>query len=118
MTKRERLPNERKSLTHKFCVADQEGYLTVGLFEDGRPGELFIHISKEGSTVSGLMDVVGILTSLALQHGVSLADITRKLKKTRFEPYGRTQNKEIPEATSLVDYIFRWLEMKFGKEKA
>ena len=117
MTKRERLPDERQSVTHKFCVADQEGYVTVGLYEDGRPGELFVHISKEGSTVSGLMDTMALLTSLALQYGVPLEDIARKLKNTRFEPYGRTNNKKIPEASSLPDYIFRWLEMRFGEKE-
>ena len=115
---REHLPDERKSLTHKFNVADQEGYLTVGLYDDGRPGEVFVKISKEGSTVSGLMDAVALLTSVTLQYGVAIEDLARKLKNTRFEPYGRTANPEIPWATSLVDYIFRWLEIKFAPEAA
>ncbi|MGQ9573037.1 MAG: vitamin B12-dependent ribonucleotide reductase [Dehalococcoidia bacterium] len=110
---RERLPDERQSITHKFAVGEQEGYLTVGLYEDGRPGEIFVKIAKEGSTVSGLMDAVALLTSVSMQYGVPLEDITRKLKNTRFEPYGRTNNPHIPWATSLVDYIFRWLELKF-----
>ncbi|MDP2948283.1 MAG: hypothetical protein Q8P22_01940, partial [Chloroflexota bacterium] len=110
---RRRLPDERRSITHKFAVGEQEGYLTVGLFDDGRPGEIFVKIAKEGSTVSGLMDAVALMTSVAMQYGVPLEDLTRKLKNTRFEPYGRTNNPDIPWATSLVDYIFRWLELKF-----
>jgi len=111
---RERLPDERRSITHKFQVGDQEGYITVGLYEDGRPGEIFIKMAKEGSTVSGLMDAVALLTSVALQYGVPIEDLARKLKNTRFEPYGPTNNPRIPWATSVLDYIFRWLEMKFG----
>lgn len=115
---REHLPDERRSITHKFSVADQEGYITVGLYDDGRPGEIFVKINKEGSTVSGLMDAVALLTSVTLQYGVPIEDLARKLKNTRFEPYGRTTNTEIPWATSLVDYIFRWLELKFAPEAA
>ena len=110
---RERLPDERRSITHKFVVGEQEGYLTVGLYDDGRPGEIFAKVSKQGSTVCGLMDAVALLTSVSMQYGVPLEDMTRKLKKTRFEPYGRTNNRDIPQATSLLDYIFRWLELKF-----
>ncbi|GBD13608.1 Vitamin B12-dependent ribonucleoside-diphosphate reductase [bacterium HR24] len=112
---RERLPDERRSITHKFQVGDQEGYITVGLYDDGRPGEIFIKMAKEGSTVSGLMDAVALLTSVALQYGVPVDDLARKLKNTRFEPYGPTNNPRIPWATSVLDYIFRWLEMKFGQ---
>ncbi len=112
---REHLPDERRSLTHKFRVADHEGYVTCGLYEDGRPGEIFVKISKEGSMVSGLMDAVALLTSVTLQYGVPVEDLSRKLKNTRFEPYGATGNPEIPWATSLVDYIFRWLELKFSR---
>ena len=112
---RERLPDERRSLTHKFRVADHEGYVTCGLYEDGRPGEIFVKISKEGSMVSGLMDAVALLTSVTLQYGVPIEELSRKLKNTRFEPYGATGNPEIPWATSLVDYIFRWLELKFSR---
>jgi len=112
---RERLPDERRSITHKFQVGDQEGYITVGLYEDGRPGEIFIKMAKEGSTVSGLMDAVALLTSVALQYGVPVEDLARKLKNTRFEPYGPTNNPRIPWATSVLDYIFRWLEMKFSR---
>jgi ribonucleoside-diphosphate reductase alpha chain len=115
---RQRLPDERDSFTHKFTVGDQEGYLTVGLYEDGRPGEIFVKIAKEGSTVSGLMDSVALLTSVTLQYGVPVDDLARKLKNARFEPYGRTKNPQIPWATSLVDYIFRWLELRFAPDAA
>ncbi len=115
---REHLPDERRSITHKFRVGDQEGYITVGLYDDGRPGEIFVKIAKEGSTVSGLMDSVALLTSVTLQYGVPIEDLSRKLKNTRFEPYGRTGNPQIPWATSLVDYVFRWLELKFAPEAA
>jgi len=90
----------------------------VGLYEDGRPGEIFVTIAKEGSTISGLMDAVALLTSVALQYGVPIEDLGRKFRNTRFEPYGRTGNPEIPWATSLVDYIYRWLEHKFAPEAA
>jgi ribonucleoside-diphosphate reductase alpha chain len=115
---REHLADERRSITHKFQVADQEGYITVGLYDDGRPGEIFVKINKEGSTVSGLMDTVALLTSVTLQYGVPIEELSRKLKNTRFEPYGRTNNPQIPFATSLVDYIFRWLELKFAPHAA
>ncbi|MGB2695490.1 MAG: vitamin B12-dependent ribonucleotide reductase [Dehalococcoidia bacterium] len=115
---RRRLPDERESLTHKFRVGEQEGYITVGLYEDGRPGELFITISKEGSTIRGLMDSVAVLTSLALQYGVPLEDLVRKFRGVHFEPAGFTDNPELPQANSLVDYIFRWLESRFLGEGA
>lgn len=115
---RRRLPDERQAITHKFRVGEQEGYMTVGLFEDGTPGEVFINVSKQGSTVSGLMDTVAMLTSYALQYGVPLSELASKLKNTRFEPSGPTSNKEIPIATSIVDYVFRWLELKFGGSRA
>jgi ribonucleoside-diphosphate reductase alpha chain len=115
---RRRLPDERSSITHKFRVGEQEGYITVGLFEDGQPGEVFITISKEGSTVSGLMDTVAMLTSYALQYGVPIGTLATKLKNTRFEPYGLTGNPEIPHATSLVDYLFRWMDRRFGGRQA
>ena len=110
---RRRLPDERQSLTHKFTVGDQEGYLTVGMYDDGRPGEVFVKASKQGSTVNGLMDTIALLTSIALQYGVPLESISSKLKGTRFEPSGMTHNPELPTATSLVDYIFRYLEYKY-----
>jgi ribonucleoside-diphosphate reductase alpha chain len=111
---REFLPDERRSITHKFRVGDQKGYLTVGLYPDGRPGELFVKINKEGSMVSGLMDAVAKVASIALQFGVPLADLAPKMRNTRFEPSGPTGNPEIPWATSVVDYVFHWLERKFG----
>lgn len=111
---RRKLPDERQSITHKFRVGEQEGYMTVGMFDDGRPGELFINVSKQGSTVSGLMDTVAMLTSYSLQYGVPLEELASKMKNTRFEPSGPTGNPDIPIATSIVDYLFRWLELKFG----
>ena len=111
---RRRLPDERQSITHKFRVGEQEGYMTVGLFDDGTPGELFINVSKQGSTVSGLMDTLAMLTSYALQYSVPIDDVVQRLKGTRFEPSGPTGNKDIPIATSIVDYVFRWLDLKFG----
>jgi ribonucleoside-diphosphate reductase alpha chain len=110
---RETLPDERESITHKFRVGDQEGYLTVGLYPDGRPGELFVKINKEGSTVSGLMDAVAKVASIALQYGVPLQDLAPKMRNTRFDPSGPTGNREVPWATSVVDYVFHWLERKF-----
>jgi ribonucleoside-diphosphate reductase alpha chain len=113
---RRRLPDERPSVTHKFRVGEQEGYITVGLFEDASPGEVFITISKEGSTIRGLMDSVAVLTSLALQYGVPLEDLVRKFRGVHFEPAGFTDNPELPQASSLVDYVFRWLEARFLAE--
>ncbi len=110
---RRKLPDERQAITHKFRVGEQEGYMTVGLFDDGTPGEVFINVNKQGSTVSGLMDTVAMLTSYSLQYGVPLSELSAKLKNTRFEPSGPTSNKQIPIATSIVDYVFRWLELKF-----
>lgn len=110
---RRRLPDERKSITHKFTVGGQEGYLTVGMYEDGTPGEIFICMSKEGSTVSGLMDCFATAISMALQYGVPLEVLCNKFSHTRFEPAGFTKNKEIPLAKSVMDYIFRWLALKF-----
>jgi len=111
---RRHLPDERGAVTHKFRVGEQEGYVTVGLYEDGTPGEVFIKMAKEGSTASGLMDAVALLTSIALQYGVSLDKLADKLEHTRFEPYGMTGNPEIPIATSVLDYIFHWLRLHFG----
>jgi len=101
------------SVTHKFTVGEQDGYITVGVYDDGQPGEVFLRVSKQGSTVSGLMESLGLLTSVALQYGVPLEGLARKMKNSRFEPYGLTANPEIRTATSLVDYVFRWLEKKF-----
>jgi ribonucleoside-diphosphate reductase alpha chain len=110
---RRRLPDTRRSLTHKFSIAGHEGYLTVGLYEDGRPGELFVTMAKEGSTIGGLMDSLGTATSVALQYGVPIESLVRKFAHQRFEPAGMTLNQDIPFAKSLVDYIFRWMGMQF-----
>jgi len=110
---RRRLPDTRQSITHKFSVAGHEGYLTVGLYEDGQPGEVFITMAKEGSTVGGLMDVIGTCTSLALQYGVPLFTLVDKFRHARFEPSGMTSNRDIPFAKSLIDYIFCWLGCRF-----
>lgn len=116
MVKRRRLPPERKALTHKFFLGGHEGYLTVGLFEDGSPGELFCTMAKEGSTISGLMDVFATAISLALQYGVPLRVLVEKFSHTRFEPSGFTKNPEIPMASSVCDYIFHWLGIRFLAE--
>jgi ribonucleoside-diphosphate reductase alpha chain len=110
---RRRLPDTRSSLTHKFNVAGHEGYLTVGLYNDGKPGELFITMAKEGSTIGGLMDSLGTATSVALQYGVPIESLVNKFTHQRFEPAGMTTNRDIPMAKSLVDYIFRWMGMEF-----
>lgn len=112
---RRRLPNERRSLTHHFSVGGQEGYVTVGLYEDGLPGEVFIRMAKEGSIVSGLMDSFATAVSLALQYGVPLQILCDKFSHTRFEPSGWSGNPKIGYAKSLMDYLFRWLELRFLK---
>ncbi|MEX2225648.1 MAG: vitamin B12-dependent ribonucleotide reductase [Dehalococcoidia bacterium] len=112
---RRHLPDERQSVTHKFRVGEQEGYLTVGLYDEGLPGEIFVNISKEGSTIRGLMDAVAMLTSVALQYGVPLQNLVDKFRGVHFEPAGLTGNARIPVSSSLVDYIFRWLELRFLK---
>ncbi len=115
--RRERLPDTRQSITHKFNVAGHEGYITVGLFPRsgriGRPGELFITMAKEGSTIGGLMDAFGTAVSMSLQYGVPLEDYVRKFSHMRFEPQGYTKNPDIRIAKSLIDYIFRWLGNTF-----
>ncbi len=110
---RRRLPDTRRSLTHKFNVAGHEGYLTVGLYDDGMPGELFLTMSKEGSTIGGLMDSLGTAISVALQYGVPMESLVGKFTHQRFEPAGMTTNADIPFAKSLVDYIFRWMGIQF-----
>ena len=110
---RRRLSDTRTAITHKFDIAGHEGYLTVGLFEDNSPGELFITMAKEGSTIGGLMDGIGTLTSLALQYGVPLDALVKKFAHVRFEPSGFTKNPEIRNAASITDYVFRWLGFQF-----
>ncbi len=114
---RRRLPDERRAITHHFSVGGQEGYLTVGVYEDGSPGEIFVRMAKEGSTISGLMDSFATVVSLALQHGVPLDLLCGKFSHTRFEPSGWTGNPKIGYATSLMDYIFRWMELRFLKKE-
>ncbi len=110
---RHKLQEERASITHKFNIGGHEGYITVGLYPDGEPGELFINMAKEGSTVSGLMDSFALATSIALQHGVPLKLLCEKFAHTRFEPSGWTSNPDIGFAKSIMDYIFRWLQLRF-----
>lgn len=110
---RNRLPDERMSITHKFSVGGQEGYITVGLYPNGQPGEIFLRFAKEGSTMSGLMDTVATTVSLALQHGVPLSVLCKKFSHVSFEPSGWTGNEEMGYAKSLVDYIFRWMDKRF-----
>jgi ribonucleoside-diphosphate reductase alpha chain len=110
---RRRLPDERQAITHKFSVGGHEGYITVGLFEDGLPGEIFITMSKEGSTLSGLMDAFATMVSLSLQYGVPLKVLTTKFSHMRFEPSGVTNNKDVRFAKSVIDYSFRWMALKF-----
>jgi ribonucleoside-diphosphate reductase alpha chain len=110
---RRKLPDERESITHKFSIGGHEGYITVGKYEDRTAGEIFITMAKEGSTISGLMDSFATMTSLALQHGVPLQLLVDKFTHTRFEPSGFTKNPEIPMAKSIMDYIFKWLAIKF-----
>ncbi len=110
---RRHLPMERQAICHKFEVAGHEGYIHVGFYEDGAPGEIFIKMAKEGSTISGLMDTIATLTSLALQYGVPLEALASKFSHVRFEPSGFTKNPDIPYAKSLTDYIFRYLGSRF-----
>lgn len=117
------LPNERPSFTHKFKIIDSEnvahrGYVHVGLYADGTPGELFVKMDKEGSLLSGLIDGLAIITSMALQHGVPLKTITSKLTNMSFAPSGRTENEKIPRTRSILDYLGRWLELKFEPPEA
>jgi ribonucleoside-diphosphate reductase alpha chain len=111
--RRRKLPDERRSITHKFDIAGHEGYITAGMYEDGQPGEIFITMSKEGSTISGLMDSFATAISMALQYGVPLRVLVDKFSHMRFEPSGFTKNPDIPMAKSIMDYIFRWLASKF-----
>ena len=111
--RRHRLPDERSAITHKFTIGAHEGYMTIGEYTDGSPGEIFVQIAKEGSTVSGLMDAVGALTSVALQSGVPLDTLVKKFAHMRFEPEGWTNHPEIKHADSIIDYIFRWMALKY-----
>jgi ribonucleoside-diphosphate reductase alpha chain len=112
---RVRLPDERQAITHKFSIGGHEGYLTVGLYPNGQPGEMFIAMAKEGSVVSGLMDSFATACSIMLQYGVPMNVLIKKFSHSRFEPSGFTTNPELPMAKSIMDYIFRWMDMKFGK---
>jgi hypothetical protein len=112
---RHRMPDTRMSLTHKFEIAGHEGFITVGLFEDGQPGEILIQMSKEGSTIGGLVNSVAMLTSIALQYGVPLEVLIKKFAFQRFEPSGFTKNPDVRNATSIMDYVFRWLGCQFIK---
>ncbi|MCH2161027.1 MAG: hypothetical protein MK085_04045 [Phycisphaerales bacterium] len=114
---REVLPSTRKSITHKFAIAGHEGYLTIGLFDGDRPGEIFIKMSKEGSTLSGLIQGFCRAFSLALQHGLSVSDAVERFRGMRFEPMGPTSNPNIPEASSILDYVARYLEFTFMTPK-
>jgi ribonucleoside-diphosphate reductase alpha chain len=116
--KRRKLPDERHSLTHKFDIAGHEGYITVGLFEDGTPGEIFLVMAKEGSTISGFADAFAQAVSYALQYGVPLQALVDKFSHARFEPSGMTKNPEVRFAKSIVDYIFRWMASKFLSPEA
>jgi ribonucleoside-diphosphate reductase alpha chain len=115
---RRKLPDERKAITHKFDIAGHEGYITVGLFEDGQPGEIFLVMAKEGSTISGFADAFAQAISYALQYGVPLQALVDKFSHVRFEPSGMSRNPEIRFAKSIVDYIFRWLATKFLSPEA
>lgn len=116
-SRREVLPETRSSRTHKFAISGHEGYLTVGLFADGRPGEIFIKISKEGSTLSGLIQGFSRAFSLCLQHGLTVQEAVERFRGMRFEPMGATSNPEIPECLSILDYVARYLELEFVKKR-
>lgn len=113
LTQRQALPTTRHSITHKFQIMGHEGYLTIGLFDDGEPGEIFIKMSKEGSTLSGMVQAFCRALSLALQYGLPMEEAVRRFKGMRFEPMGSTSNPDIPEALSLIDYVARYLEQNF-----
>ena len=112
---RRRLPTTRQSVTHKFSISGHEGYLTVGHYDDGQPGEVFIKMAKQGSTISGLVDTIAILTSLALQFGVPVDSLARKFQHTRFEPSGHTNDPELAVASSVSDYVFSWLGLRYSE---
>ncbi len=112
--RRQTLSNTRQSVTHKFQVMGHEGYLTIGLFDNDQPGEIFIKMSKEGSTLSGLIQGFSRAFSLALQYGLPLEEAVSRFKGMRFEPMGHTSNPDIPEAMSIIDYVARYLELEFA----
>ena len=114
--RREVLPGTRDSVTHKFSINGYEAYLTIGLFEDGRPGEIFMKISKEGSTLSGLIQGFCRSFSIALQYGLSIEDAVARFKGMRFDPAGPTSNAQIPHASSILDYVARFLELEYGED--
>lgn len=114
---RDALPSTRNSVTHKFAVSRNEGYLTIGLYADGRPGEIFIKMAKEGSTMSGMCQAFCRAFSIALQYGLTVEDAVVRFKGMRFEPMGPTSNPEIPEASSIVDYVARYLELHYGSRR-
>ena len=111
--RRRRLPDERRSITHKFEINGHQGYVTVGLYEDGTPGEIFLRMGRESGAISGLVDAFAMSVSLSMQYGVPLKTLVSKYAYVRFDPSGPTKNPNIPQATSIVDYIFRWLSLKF-----
>jgi hypothetical protein len=111
---RRSLPVTRESVTHKFCIGAHEGYLTIGLYPDGRPGEIFIKMAKEGSTISGMCQAFCRAFSLALQYGLTVEEAVSRFKGMRFEPMGPTTNPDIPECDSIVDYVARYLQLNFG----
>ena len=117
MPTRRRLPDTRKGVTHKFYIGETKGYINVGLFEDGTCGEVFLHIAKEGSTLAGMTNSFAILLSMALQYGIPLKEIAAKFRHHRFEPDGLTKNKDIPMASSIIDYLFAWLQKEFQLEE-
>jgi len=110
---RRKMSDTRNSVTHKFSIEGHDGYITVGLYDDGMPGEIFLSMAKQGSTVSGLMEAFGRAISYALQYGVPLTDLVRNFSHMRFEPMGRTENRDIPVAQSIIDYVFRWLASRY-----
>lgn len=117
LAQRHTLPSTRRSITHKFSIDRHEGYLTIGLFPDGSPGEIFIKISKEGSAISGFCQAFCRAFSLSLQYGLSVEDAIVRFKGMRFEPNGPTSNPDIPEASSIVDYVARYLELQFAQDR-
>lgn len=121
MPNRRPLPDTRKSITHKVKIDSDQGthslYITVGLYDDGTPGEVFVQIGKQGSSLRGFLDTVAIEMSMLLQYGVPLVEIVEQFRGTRFEPQGRTGDPDVPECSSVVDYIVRWLWQRFGEEE-